>query len=326
MKHSVLLLDRFADSGISALKAIPNVDFHLCNQISPTKEQLLTAHAILIRTKVKVDAAFLDSLPALKVIVTATSGFDHIDLVSARKRNVQVFFCPEGNQASAAEHTLTLALATARKVINAQKAIRTGVWDREPLLGRELSEKTWAILGLGRIGARVARLAQAFDMKVVAYDPFKSDEYFEKLDVERVGVIEAFTLADVLSLHVPLTKETRNIVKAATLEFMEPTALIINTSRGEAVQEQDLLKALSEGQIAGAGLDVFENEPLNKTSMFIPLPNVVLTPHIGANTVEAFNRSCLVAVQKTMDFLNGKTDIPGDPWQEEWFAAEQNAP
>jgi D-3-phosphoglycerate dehydrogenase len=325
MKHKILIVDRFSSTGVSYLKAQPDVELHICSETAPSKELKLGAHALLIRTKFKVDSPQLDHFENLKVIVTATSGFDHIDLKATKARGLQVYFCPEGNQVSAAEHTLALALATARKILPAQKAIQSGVWERSSLLGMEISGKTWGLIGLGRIGSRVAKLAQAFGADVLACDPFKPDEHFKNLGVERVGVIEAFSQSDILSLHAPLTKETRHLVKASTLELMEPTSLLINTCRGEVIREQDLLEALNERRIAGAGLDVFENEPLSRTAALAKLPNVVLTPHVGANTVEAFDRSCLVAAQKALSFLRGESDLEGDPWTEEWFAAEQNS-
>jgi len=317
-KLKVSVLDRFSATALQRLKIDPRLEF-----ISLDGD-LKDLEVAIIRTKVVADQSFLSRFDKLKLIVTATSGFDHIDIEEARLRGVQVAFCPEGNVHSAAELTLLLALSLARKIDNAKKAIKSGVWDRNSLLGMELYEKTWGILGLGRIGRKVSSMAQALGMDVMACDPFVEDEVFKKSNVERVGLKELFTGSDILSLHVPLTDKTRGIVNIRTMENMSSHLLLINTSRGTVVQEADLIDGLRRGMIAGFALDVFNEEPLNPKSALLDLDNVVLTPHIGGNTHEAFERSCHLSVDKVIEFSQGQS-ISGNPFDEPWLQSTRRS-
>lgn len=284
---------------------------------------LRDANGIFIRTGVKVSESLLNQMPQLEVIVTATSGFDHIDIEAALRRNIKVFFAPEGNILAAAELTFALVLASFRKLRLADQMVRSGEWNREPLQGRELAGKTYGIIGLGRIGSKVATLAKAFSMEVVAFDPYLTDEQFEKTGVERVGLTELLKTSDVISLHVPLTDETRKILNSKTFSEMTPGVVIVNTSRGGVVDENDLLKALDDRIVSAAALDVFESEPLVRSSQLLKQKDMIVTPHCGGNTVEAFERSCRVAGDKLISFFQGQKNITGNPLDETWYAARR---
>lgn len=312
-KFKIAVPERFSFTATQRVKVDPRLEFVTTDDFE----------IILIRSKTKIDKKFLELHPNLKLVVTATSGFDHIDIHEAKIRDVKVYFCPEGNVHSAAELTILLALALVRKLRKAEASVKSGNWERDRILGTELYGKTWGILGLGRIGQKVAAIAAAMGMEVVAADPFVSDEVFSRLNVERMGLKELYTASDILSLHVPLTAKTKGIVNIHTMEHMSSHLLLINTSRGEVVQEADLIDGLRKNKIAGFALDVFNEEPLNPKSALLDfygpeLDNVVLTPHVGANTFEAFERSCHLAVDKAVDFIKGNT-LTGDPFEEIWL-------
>jgi D-3-phosphoglycerate dehydrogenase / 2-oxoglutarate reductase len=310
-KLKTAVLDRFSVTALQRLK--------LASSLELIEDKDLTELEVaVVRTKVKFDKEAFNKFDKLKLIVTATSGFDHIDIHEAKVRGIQVAYCPEGNVHSASELTIMLALALARKTEKARAFIRKGEWDRNQLMGTELFGKTWGILGLGRIGRKVATVAQSLGMDIIACDPFVEDEVFEKMRIERMGLKELYAAADILSLHVPLTPKTKGIVNLRTMEHMSNHLLLVNTSRGEVVQEADLIDGLRRNMIAGFALDVFNEEPLNRKSALFNCENVVLTPHIGANTFEAFERSCHLAVDKVIQFSESQK-FSGDPFEEAWI-------
>jgi D-3-phosphoglycerate dehydrogenase len=287
----------------------------------PTREELAETEILVIRSRTKIDKELLANAPKLKMVVTATSGFDHIDLVETSARDLKVMFTPNANAASAAELTWALVLACARRVTEAHRAVKAGDWKRESLIGRELSGKTYGVIGLGRIGSRVARIALAFGMKVIAFDPYKDDEDFERVGATRVSLEELLRLADVVSVHVPATSETERMLNAVLLESMNRSAIFVNTSRGSVVTERDLIQALSEHWIAACGLDVFEREPLARDSRLLSFPNVVVSPHLGATTTEAFSQASQDAAEKVRAFAaSGSVSDPLPP-REPWFVA-----
>jgi len=321
MKTLVAVIDRFHPLVLQSLKTHPRFDVQVSspNEIQ-NREQV---EALLTRTKVKVDEQLMESLPQLKVIVTSTSGFDHIDVIAAKKRKIQVYFSPEGNVYSASELTLALALACIRKIPVAHNNVLKGNWNRDEVRGLELHGKTWGLVGLGRIGQRVAQLAKAFGCEVMAYDPYQGHEAFEKAGAQRSSLNEILRSADILSLHVPLTSETLHMINVKTLHEMNEGTILINTSRGDVVHEQDLCAALEKGDLKAVGLDVFHAEPLPLNSPLLKFPQVVLTPHVGGTTDEAYERSCQVAMNRLIAFFD-KIEIPGgDPFQESWFIAQR---
>jgi D-3-phosphoglycerate dehydrogenase / 2-oxoglutarate reductase len=300
----VLITDRFAVPALERLREVAEVV-----QITPSdihNFDTSSFDAMLIRSRTVVDAKLLKKSLKLKLIVTCTSGFDHIDLETCQKNSITACYTPEANAQSAAELTWALVMACSRKIISANKMTQTGEWDRNPLVGHELYKKTLGIIGLGRVGQRVARIAKAFAMNVLANDPYVDEFAFEKTGAHRCGWEEVLRSSDILTLHVPLTKETKGFINHSTLDCFHHGAILINTSRGQVMQEQAVTEYLKAGKISALGLDVFEKEPLPKTSALISLPNVVLTPHIGANTVEAFERGSQAAVDKVLAFLQGR--------------------
>lgn len=320
-RFEILVTDRFELDALARLQGEASFKVTKSSEPQPSAAELATVQGLAIRSRTKVDRALLELAPRLEVVVTATSGFDHIDLDATDERGIKVMYTPEANVASAAELTWGLALACARKLHDSHRAVKSGEWRRDALMGRQLEGKTYGIVGLGRIGARVARIAQAFGMRVIAFDPYKDDEHFQALGAQRFGLEELFMLSDVVSLHVPASDETRGMIHRYLLDAANRSLILINTSRGSVVSEQDLVEALTLGWIAGAGLDVFEREPLPRYSNLLSLPNVVMSPHIGATTGEAFARASWDAAEKLRDYaLSAKVSDPLPPLDPWWMA------
>lgn len=277
------------------------------------------AEALLIRSHTKVTEKFLDLHPKLKFIGTATSGFDHIDWKACRQRGITATYCPEANAASAAEHTLFLILSLFKNANQQYRSLRGGLWREGVERGQLIDGKIIGVIGLGHIGQRVARLCQAFGARVIVHDPYQDDEIFGKLGVERKGFTEVLKEADLITFHVPLTTETRNMIHGSTLDEMSDEAFIVNASRGAVIEESELVLALRSKKIAGAALDVFNREPLDANSFLLKEPNLFLTPHTGAYTTEAWERASMEAVAKLIDFANGRPIADGLPLKTPWF-------
>lgn len=292
-KKKILICDRFAFEASIYLKKNSAFEVVMAQTQELQQTHITDADGILIRSKLKIDSAILNQAKKLKVIVTCTSGFDHIDLLETEKRNIQVMFTPEANQIAAAELTWALLLASARHVPQAYKDLKTKNWTRDPYSGFELHEKMIGIVGLGRIGMRVSKIANAFGMKVFAFDPYCDDSAFTDANAERCSYDELLKQVDVISFHVPGTKETKHMLNRISFEMMNPNAVVINTSRGSVIHEDDLADALLEGKIKAAALDVFEKEPLDKNSKLFKCSNIILTPHLGAFTDEAFYKASM---------------------------------
>lgn len=263
------------------------------------------SHAILSILKDKIDGAFMDKVGSqLKIIANYAVGFDNIDVAAAKARNIFVTNTPGGFECSVAEHAALLMLAMARKIIPADRYVRDGKyrgWDPQLFLGTELAGKTIGIVGMGRIGCQMAKICEAgLGMKVVCHSP---------REAKSLPLDELLKISDVVSLHVPLCEETRHLISKRELSGMKKTAILINTARGAIVDEAALCEALQNGWIAGAGLDVFEDETpvISPTEKILHgLPNVVLTPHIGSATIEARSEMSRIAAQNIIEALEGK--------------------
>jgi D-3-phosphoglycerate dehydrogenase len=258
--------------------------------VSPEKDalaaELAEADALLVRSAVFVDAAMMDKAPKLRVIGRAGVGVDNIDLDAATKRGICVMNTPGGNAIAVAEHTLALMLALARHLTRADSTTHAGKWEKKSLQGTELRAKTLGIVGLGKVGMEVAKRAQSFGMKVVAHDPFVAASLAQQLQITLVPLEELFAQSDYITLHVGLTPQTQGMISAATLAKMKKGARLVNCARGELLDDAAVVAALESGQLGGAALDVFRNEPL-KESPYHSAPNVILTPHIAGSTNEA---------------------------------------
>lgn len=250
-------------------------------------EEISTAHVLISRSETDVDAELLKNGKKLSVVARAAVGYGNIDCELATELGILVVNTPGKNTNSAAELTIGLLLSLKRKIPAAHASTSTGGWNRHQFTGTELGGKIIGLVGLGNVGHRVAKFARGFDMQVIAYDPYISDEIFRKNNVERKNTLEELLAAcDILSVHVPLNKETKNMIGEIELKKMKKGSFVLNAARGGIISEKSLLKLLNENYIAGAGIDTFDNEPKPLTEL-VSHPNVIVTPHIGASTEEA---------------------------------------
>jgi D-3-phosphoglycerate dehydrogenase len=257
---------------------------------------------LAIRSATKVSAKILDKARNLKVIGRAGIGVDNVDIPAATARGIIVMNTPFGNSITTAEHAISLMLALARQIPEADSSTRAGKWEKNKFMGVEIFSKTLGIIGCGNIGSIVADRAIGLRMKVIAYDPFLSEERAKDIGVEKVELDTLFKRADFITLHTPLTEKTKNIIDAAAIKKMKKGVRIVNCARGGLVDEAALVEALRSGQVAGAAFDVFIEEPATSNSLF-SLPNVVCTPHLGAATSEAQENVALQVAEQMSDYL-----------------------
>lgn len=263
---------------------------------------LADADALLVRSATKVDAALLNAAPQLRIVARAGTGVDNVDVAAASARGVLVVNAPGANSISVAEHACALMLALARSVPAADQAMKAGRWEKRRFLGTELRGKTLGVAGLGRIGQEVAQRARGFGMRVVAHDPYISKDIARGLGVELLSLDDLCAEADYLTLHLPSTAETKHLFDSARFARCKPGIRIVNTARGELIDEDALRRAIEDGIVAGAGLDVFEKEPPADWAL-AQLPQVVATPHIAASTEEAQELVGTETAATVRDFL-----------------------
>ncbi len=305
--EKILVSDPIAEQGIEKLKELLYVDY----RPGVSKEELLKIikeySGLVVRSETKVTKDIIEEGKKLKVIGRAGVGVDNIDVEYATRKGILVINAPEGNTISAAEHTFALILSLSRKIPHAFYSLKEGKWERKKFIGNELYNKTLGLIGLGRIGSEVARRAKVFKMKVIAYDPFISLERARELEVELVDNLdELLKISDYVSLHLPLTSETENLIGKRELDLMKPTAYLINCARGNLVDEDALYNTLKEGKIAGCALDVFSKEPIDPNNLLLTLDNVVLTPHLGASTQEAQEKVALIVAEEIIKYFKGE--------------------
>lgn len=261
------------------------------------------AHALIIRSGVTADAELLAAAPKLRAIARAGVGVDNVDLAAATARGVVVMNTPGGNTISTAEYTLGLMLALARHIPQGHASLAAGRWDRKLFGGVELRGKTLGIIGLGRIGQAIATRAQAFEMIVIAHDPYLPPEIAQDLAVPLLELDEVYAQADFLTLHALISDETRGMINADSIARMKAGVRIINAARGALINDADLADALQSGEVAGAALDVYAQEPPAADNPLLGLPNVIHTPHLAASTADAQVTVAVEAAQLIIDFL-----------------------
>ncbi|MDO8392300.1 MAG: phosphoglycerate dehydrogenase [Actinomycetota bacterium] len=285
----ILVTEEIAEGGLDRLRAAGH-DVVVELDLSKLLDVVKSANALIIRSATQVTAEVLEAGSELVVVGRAGIGLDNVDVPEATRRGVMVVNAPQSNIISAAEHTMALLLAQARNVPQAHAALVAGRWERSRWEGVELADKTLAVIGLGRIGKLVADRAKAFQMRIVAYDPFVSADRARQMGVELVSLDQAVVEADFLTVHLPKTKETTGLINRDLLLKAKPSLRVINVARGGIVHEQDLADCVREGIIAGAALDVFVTEPTTVSPLF-ELDSIVVTPHLGASTREAQDKA-----------------------------------
>jgi D-3-phosphoglycerate dehydrogenase len=304
-KPKILVADPLPDGSLEKLRQQANVEVAYKLSKEMLQERIGEFHGLVVRSETKVTGDILEHARNLQVIARAGVGVDNIDVEAATRKGIVVLNSPEGNTLAAAEHTMALMLALARKIPHAHHSLRSGEWTRSRFVGVELYGKTLGVIGLGRIGREVASRAKAFGMKVLGHDPFVNETYAAEIGVLLLPLEEILQKADFLTLHVPLNTQTQNFINKERLTLMHPGSYLINCARGGLVDEDALFDALSNGRLAGAALDVFVEEP-PKHSRLLQLDNVVLTPHLGASTQEAQQRVALDVVEQMLDIFQGK--------------------
>ena len=306
MRPRVVVAEPIAPAGIEALAVHCEVVDCVGSDRDALTEWLADAQALIVRSATQVDSDMIGSAPHLKVIGRAGIGVDNIDVEAATAAGVVVVNAPQANIISAAEHTVALLLAQARNLPRADAVLRSGVWDRKSFQGVELHGRTLGVVGLGRIGSLVARRAQAFGMRVIAHDPYVGVDRARRLEVEMTDSLDQlYAEADFITLHLPLTAETLGMINAATIAKMRPGVRIVNASRGGIINEAELADAVRSGRVAGAALDVFATEPTTESPLF-ELPQVVVTPHLGASTREAQDKAGVDVAEAVAAALRGE--------------------
>ncbi len=285
----ILIADQISDAGIEYLNQQPEFEIMEAFGSDPVQLKKLVADvaAIIVRSDTKITAEIIDAAKSLQVIARAGVGVDNVDLEAATQRGIVVMNAPSGNTNATAELTFTHMLCSARPITQADASMRKGQWERQKFFGRELFGKTVGILGLGRVGSGVAKRAQSFGMTVITYDPYLTPERGQALEVESVDFEVLLERSDFITVHMPLTDTSRGLIDAEAISRMKDGVRIINCARGGIVVEADLMAALRSGKISAAGLDVFEQEPVPLESELRKQPGLVLTPHLGASTIEA---------------------------------------
>ena len=300
----VLITDPVDDICISIIKT-SGLEYQYIPE-SGIKEKLdaiQDAHGLIVRSGTIVDERMLDSASNLKVIGRAGVGVDNIDIINATRKGVVVMNTPDVNTISAAEHAIALILTISRNPHIGHYDIINGIWSRNNLIGTELQNKIIGIIGLGKIGREVMERCLSFKMKIMGYDPFINKELFSQSDIEITDLDNVVQKADYLTLHIPLNDKTRNLFDFNRLKMMKKSAKIINVARGGIINEHDLSKALNQGLISGAAIDVFEKEPLIKSNPLLSAKNIVLTPHLGASTIEAKKGVSRAISEQIRDYL-----------------------
>jgi D-3-phosphoglycerate dehydrogenase len=300
----VLISDTLSPEGIEILKNTPGLEVDVMTSLTPDelKGIIKDYDGLAIRSATKVTKEIIEKADNLKVVGRAGIGVDNVDVNAASKRGIVVMNTPGGNTITTGEHSIAMMFALARQIPQATASMKSGKWEKNKFMGNEVYNKTLGIIGIGRVGTIVADRAQGLKMSVIAFDPFLAPETAEKMGITLVTLDELLKRSHFISVHTPLTKDTKNIINAASIAKMRNGVFIVNCARGGIINEKDLLEALKSGKVAGAALDVFDEEPTKNTEL-VNHPNVICTPHLGAATDEAQRNVAIAIAEQIADFL-----------------------
>ncbi|ALS27729.1 phosphoglycerate dehydrogenase [Paenibacillus cisolokensis] len=306
--YKVLVSDPISDHGIQQLADSPDVTVDKKTGLSEDELVAIIGEydALLVRSQTRVTARVMEAGKRLKVVGRAGVGVDNIDLNAATERGIIVINAPDGNTITTCEHTFAMMMALARHIPQAYMKTVSGEWDRKSFLGVELRNKVLGVLGMGRIGSEVAKRAKAFGMDILAYDPFLTEERADKLGVKPSSVEDIVRNADFITVHTPLTPETRHMISRPQFEIMKKGMRIINCARGGIIDEQALVEAIDQGIVAGAAFDVFESEPPAPDHPFLKHPKIIVTPHLGASTIEAQENVAIDVSEQVLHILRNE--------------------
>ncbi|MFQ5948714.1 MAG: phosphoglycerate dehydrogenase [Acidimicrobiia bacterium] len=306
MRPKVVVAEPIAATALTLLREHCRVDVALDAEAAELRERMRDAAGLVVRSGTQVDQQLIWAAPSLQVIGRAGIGVDNIDLAAATRAGVLVVNAPEANVISAAEHTMALLLGQARRLPEADAALRSGTWDRDSLEGVELHGKVLGVIGLGAVGTSVAQRALAFGMQLMAYDPYVSPDRGRRIGVELTDDLgHLLAEADFITVHLPLTRDTEGLLGKEALAKVKPGVRVVNTSRGRIIDEEALAEAVRSGRVAGAALDVFAQEPIG-ASPLLDLPQVVVTPHLGASTKEAQDKAGIAVAEAVVEALRGE--------------------
>lgn len=300
----ILISDNLAQKGIDLLRSAPEFEVEFKPGLSPQdlKGAISDAEALVIRSGTKVTADLIEAAPRLRVIGRAGIGLDNVDIPAASKRGIVVMNTPDGNVITTAEHSIAMLMALSRNIHQATTSMKMGQWEKKRFLGQEVYHKTLGIIGIGRIGRIVAERATGMRMRVIAYDPHMDAETIQTLGVTPVDLDELYHRSDYITVHTPLTRDTKGLINREAFAEMRDGVMIINCARGGIVNEQDLYEAIIRGKVAGAALDVFEQEPPQDNPL-LKLEQVICTPHLGASTGEAQENVAVGIAEQIKEFL-----------------------
>jgi len=301
----VLITDSIAEEGVKLLTKRAETEIKLGLKPEEIIPIIGDYEALVVRSQTQVTDKVIEAGKKLQVIARAGVGVDNIDVEAATIHGVIVVNAPTGNTISAAEHTIALMLALARHIPQANATLKSGVWKRSEFMGTEVRGKTLGLIGLGNVGSEVARRARGLEMKLLAHDPYISSEYARNLQVKLTSLEQLLRESDFISLHTPLTQSTKRLIGAKELAQVKPQGCIINTARGELIDEEALAKAVKEKKVAGAAIDVFPSEPVTESPLFGE-DNIIVTPHLGASTTEAQAMAALDIAEQVIDVFQGK--------------------
>lgn len=315
----ILVSDSLSNQGVEILQKggfVVDVKTNLPKE--ELAKEIRQYDALIVRSATKVTADLIAAADRLKVIGRAGSGLDNVDTQAATRRGIVVMNTPGGNTVTTAEHTMAMIFAMTRRIPQATASMKAGKWEKERFMGVELYNKTLGVIGIGQIGGYLVKLAQGLSMHVIAYDPYLAEERARKMGVEVVELGALFRRADIISVHVPLTAETRSMINAAAIARMKPGVMIVNCARGGIVSEADLYEALNTKRVAAAAFDVFEEEPVRPDHPLLTLENFICTPHIGASTSEAQENVAIGIAEQIVDYFTkglarGAVNIPSVP-------------
>ncbi|MEK5392761.1 phosphoglycerate dehydrogenase [Margalitia sp. FSL K6-0131] len=300
--YKVLVTDAISESGLTPLYEHPNFEVDRYDQLQPNKLFSIIGNydVLIVRSQTNVTKELMDVAPRLRIIARAGVGVDNIDVEAATKKGIIVINAPGGNTIAATEHTMAMLLSLARKIPHAHQSTVNGNWERKKYQGIELYEKTLGIIGMGKIGTEVAKRAKSFQMNILGYDPYLTEERAKKLGITKANLDEIAERSDFITIHTPLIKETKDLVNESYIQKMKKGVRIINCARGGIIDESALLEGLHSEKVAGAALDVFEQEPPANFEL-LKHPNVIVTPHLGASTEEAQEK---VALEVSAEIIN----------------------
>jgi len=305
----VLVSDKLGDAGVKLFEEEDGIDVDVKTGMSPEelKEVIKDYDALVIRSATKVTEEILEAAENLKVIGRAGIGVDNIDVEGATKRGIIVMNTPTGNVVTTAEHAIAMMMALTRNIPQGTSSMKAGRWDKKKLQGREIYNKTFGVIGFGKIGSIVANRARGLKMRVIVYDPVVTPEKIEKAGCESVSLKELYAQADYISVHVPKSKKTQGLINKKAFEQMKEGAMLVNCARGGIVDEDALYEAMESGKLAGAALDVFSEEPPPADMPLLQLDNVIATPHLGASTAEAQTNVAVMVAKQIISFLKTNT-------------------